>query len=92
MNSAANRDLVTGPGIVRYFQLDRRQLVYLKFIQEAYEGLSFMSTADRQQCIVRISYQPAVAADMEGLLTALAGEIALQEVAAPPPPGVHDHA
>lgn len=71
------------PGIVRYFQLNRRDLVYLKFIQEAYEGLSFMSTADQKACIVRISYQSTAATDMAGLLTALATEITLTEV--PPP-------
>lgn len=72
-------------GIVRHFQLNRRDLVYLKFIQEAYEGLSFMSTADQKACIVRISYQSTAATDMAGLLAALATEITLTEVPAPTP-------
>lgn len=76
--------LIPSSDIVRFFQLNRRDLVYLKFIQEAYEGLSFMSTADQKACIVRICYQQTVAADMEGFLTALATEISLTEVAAPP--------
>ena len=75
--------LIPSSDIVRFFQLDRRDLVYLKFIQEAYEGLSFMSTADQKNCIVRICYQRSVAQDMEGLLAALAGEISLTEVTAP---------
>ncbi len=76
--------LIPSSDIVRYFQLNRRDLVYLKFIQEAYEGLSFMSTADQKACIVRICYQQTVAPDMAGFLTALATEISLTEVAAPP--------
>jgi hypothetical protein len=79
------QSLIPSLGIVRYFQLGRRDLVYLKFIQEAYEGLSFMSTADQKACIVRIAYQQTAAADMEGLLTALAAEISLTEVDAPSP-------
>ena len=81
--TANPQSLIPSGDIVRFFQLDRHDLVYLKFIQEAYEGLSFMSTADARACIVRICYQPTVAPDMEGLLTALAREITLREV--PPP-------
>ena len=83
--TATPHTLIPTPGITRFFQLDRRDLVYLKFIQEAYEGLSFMSTADRKSCIVRISYQQSAAADMDGLLSALARDIQLIEVAAPSP-------
>ena len=75
--------LIPTPGITRFFQLDRHDLVYLKFVQEAYEGLSFMSTADQKACIVRISYQESTAADMDGLLLALGREIKLTEVADP---------
>jgi hypothetical protein len=85
MSATTPQSLIPSLGIVRYFQLDRRDLVYLKFIQEAYEGLSFMSTAHQKDCIVRIAYQQTAAADMEGLLTALASEISLTEVDAPPP-------
>ena len=79
----ARHALIPTDDITRFFQLHRHDLVYLKFIQEAYEGLSFMSTADRKSCIVRISYPHSAAVDMEGLLTALAREITLTEVAAP---------
>lgn len=76
--------LIPTTDICRYFQLARRDLVYLKFVQEAHEGLSFMSTVDRRECIVRICYPPTAANDMEGLLQALAEEITLTEVGAPP--------
>lgn len=69
--------------IERYFQLPRRELVYLKFILEAFEGLSTLSTVDNRAGIVKVSYPACFAADMTGLLAALAGEIPLAEVAEP---------
>jgi len=64
----------------RYFQLAGRDLVYLKFILEAYEGLSTMSTVDAGKGIVRVSYPRPFAADVAALLEALGAEIALTEV------------
>lgn len=67
----------------RYFRVNRRELVYLKFILEAYEGLSTLSTVDREGVIVRIGYPRCFSRDMDSLLQALGNEIALAEV--PPP-------
>lgn len=72
------------PTITRYFRVSRRELVYLKFITEAYEGLLTVSTVDRLEGIVTISYPDCSAGDAEHLLLALAGEIPLEEVATPP--------
>ncbi|GAM09756.1 hypothetical protein OR1_02037 [Geobacter sp. OR-1] len=68
---------------VSYFRVDRRNLVYLKFILEAYEGLSTMSTADRKEGIVRISCPEWAAADVRDLLDSLSREIGLVEVDEP---------
>jgi hypothetical protein len=68
---------------VRYFQVNRRDLVYLKFILEAYEGMSTMSTVSKDGVIVRITVPAGFAADMDSLLAALATEIPLQETVAP---------
>jgi hypothetical protein len=65
---------------VRFFKVDRKDLVFLKFILEAYEGLSTMSTADRKEGIVRISFSEWAAADVGILLDSLAREIKLKEV------------
>jgi len=69
----------------RYFRVDRRDLVYLKFILEAYEGLAVLSTVEREEAIVRIAYPSCTAADVDLLLRALAKEIDIAEV--PQPPG-----
>jgi len=64
----------------RYYQLASRDLVYMKFILEAYEGLSTMSTIDGKRGIVRVNYPVPFAADIAALMEALAKEIAVTEV------------
>ena len=64
----------------RYYQLASRDLVYMKFILEAYEGLSTMSTIDGKRGIVRVNYPVPFAADIAALMEALAEEITVAEV------------
>lgn len=64
----------------RYYQLASRDLVYMKFILEAYEGLSTMSTIDGKRGIVKVEYPVPFAADVAALMEALATEIAVTEV------------
>lgn len=71
--------------IVRYFRVDRRDLVYLKFILEAYEGMSTLSTVDRQVTIVRLTIPAGFADDMQLLLDSIGADISLTEAAAPAP-------
>ena len=66
----------------RYYQLASRDLVYMKFILEAYEGLCTMSTVDGKKGIVRLNYTLPFAADVAALMEALATEIAVTEVTA----------
>ncbi|GFO58237.1 DUF4911 domain-containing protein [Geomonas silvestris] len=66
----------------RYFQLASKDLVYLKFVLEAYEGLCTMSTVDGKRGIVKVNYPLPFAEDVHDLLEALCGEIALIEVGA----------
>ena len=64
----------------RFFQLASRDMVYMKFVLEAYEGLSTMSTIDGKRGIVRVNYPLAFAGDVAALMDALATEIAIREV------------
>lgn len=67
----------------RHFRTERRHLVYLKFVTEAYEGLCTLSTVDRKGGVVRITYSPEAEEDVSALLAALTREIALCETAPP---------
>lgn len=73
----------------RYFRLDRRDLAYLKFVVEAYEGLATLSTVERQETLVSLTTTPSLAQDLDGLIEALRGEITMTETA---PPGGNSHA
>jgi hypothetical protein len=64
----------------RYYQLASRDLVYMKFILEAYEGLSTMSTIDGKRGVVKVEYPVPFAEDVAALMQALATEIAVTEV------------
>lgn len=64
----------------RYYQLANRDIVYLKFIQEAHEGLSLMSTVDGKRGIIRINYPVCFESDVVAMMRALSEEIAMTEV------------
>ena len=66
--------------VVRYFQVNRRDLVYLKFILEAYDNMSVLSTVDAQEGIVRLIVPAGFAADMAELVEALQQDIRLTEL------------
>jgi hypothetical protein len=64
----------------RYYQLANRDMVYLKSILEAYEGLNTMSTIDGKRGIVRVSFPLCFAGDVERLMQEIAKEIGITEV------------
>lgn len=64
----------------RYYQLASRDMVYMKFVLEAHEGLSTMSTIDGKRGLVRVNFPLAFADDMADLMKALSAEIAVTEV------------
>ena len=68
------------PDIIRYFRVDRRQLVYLKFILEAYEGMSTLSTVEKSGVTVSLTVPAGFVHDMDRLIAALQSEITLVEI------------
>ena len=64
----------------RYYHLASRDIVHMKFVLEAYEGLSTMSTVDGKRGIVRVNYPLLFADDMAALMEALSAEIEIAEV------------
>jgi hypothetical protein len=72
----------------RYFRVERRDLVYLKFILEGYEGVAILSTVDPEGAVIRISNTCYFARDLDELIMGLAREIEIKEV--PPPEGRPD--
>ena len=67
--------------ICRYFQVARADMVYLKFILEAYEGMNVMSTVDNGAGIIRIAIMAGFEEDMDMLLAELGTQVVMQPVA-----------
>jgi hypothetical protein len=68
----------------RYFRLSRREIGYLRFILESYDGLAFVRTLDPREALVEIAFPISRRQDAGRLLEALAEECAMVETAAPP--------
>ena len=64
--------------VCRYFKVAHRDMVFLKFILEAYEGMSVMSTVDNKAGIIRIAIMPGFVADVDGLLADLGRQVTLE--------------
>ncbi len=63
----------------RTFRVSRREVAYLRFLLEGYDGLG-IQTSDAGSNLVTWRLPPSRAAEADALLAALAGEISLQEL------------
>jgi len=66
--------------IFRYFRVQHRDMVYLKFILEAYEGMNVMSTVDNVAGIIRVAIMDGFEDDMDRLLAELGRQVAMEAV------------
>lgn len=66
------------PMICRYFKVAHRDMVYLKFILEAYEGMNVMSTVDNCAGIIRVAIMPGFLEEMEALLEDLGKQVSME--------------
>lgn len=66
--------------IERFFRVNHRDMVYLKFILEAYEGMNVMSTVDNRAGIIRIAIMPGFEEDMDALLADLGRQVTMDPV------------
>ncbi len=66
--------------IRRYFTVRRRDIAYLRFIIESYDGLATLSTVDGRNGTVSLSMPPCFADEVNGLVRALEKEIGIKEI------------
>jgi hypothetical protein len=57
------------------YRVDPRQIHYLQFILEAYDGLAIMTTVDAREGRVQLAVPPGGEADARSLMAALEGEL-----------------
>ncbi len=61
--------------IKRYYRVDRREISFLKFIFEAYDGMATMTTTDPEKGLVVFHIAPGCEADVEMILNELKADI-----------------
>ena len=64
------------------FRVNRRDIAYLRFISEAYDGIMVLSTLDREAGVIRVTIAPGCAAEVARLIQGLAQEVMMEPVGA----------
>lgn len=66
--------------IEKHFKINRRDISYIKFILEGYEGLAIVTTIDRYDAIVKLVIAPDFVSEVENIVMALKDEIDIEEI------------
>jgi len=61
-------------------RIDPEQIYFLKFILEAYDNLTIMSTVDRIEGVMELKYPPELEQDVKGVLQGMAQRLKLEEI------------
>jgi hypothetical protein len=67
------------------FRVDRRQIVFLRFILEGYDGMAVMRTVDAKKGEVVVHVAPGCEDDVDALLSALRDDVRLTRQEPPQP-------
>ncbi|MDG4476787.1 DUF4911 domain-containing protein [Thiovibrio frasassiensis] len=61
------------------FRIDPEQIYFLKFILEAYDNLTIMSTVDQREGVVELKYPSELEEDVLGVVRSMAQRLRLEE-------------
>jgi hypothetical protein len=64
----------------RYYRVERDRIAFLKFILEAYEGITVLSTLDSERGIVMLSIAPGCEMETEAVLDDLKKDLLIEPV------------
>ena len=64
--------------IRRYYRIDRRQIAFLKFILEAYDGIATLSTIDSRQGIIALDIPPGCESEVAAVLKDLGQQMLIE--------------
>jgi hypothetical protein len=65
--------------------VDRRQIAFIKFVFEAYDGIAGMRTTDPAKGIIKLHIAPGCEEQVEQILRDLQKEILIRRLATEPP-------
>ena len=71
---------VPGETIKRYYRVDRRDIAFLRFIFEAYEGLAMIETLNPESGAVVFYIAPGCESEVDMILRDLKGDIIMEAV------------
>ena len=71
--------------VKRMFRVDRREIAYLRFIFEAYDGLAVVTTLDPQSGIVAFHISPGCEDDVQQILEDLGKDLMIEPLKDQPP-------
>jgi len=63
----------------KYFRIDRREISFLRFILEAYDGIAVVTTINAKEGLVRLSIAPGCVEEVESILNKLKKDILIEE-------------
>jgi hypothetical protein len=66
--------------VCKCFRVDRREIGFLRFIFEGYDGLAFLSTIDREAGEVSICMAAECKKEVEAILNGLTREMLIEPV------------
>ena len=69
--------------IQKYFKLDKKNISFMKFILEAYDGMAVMRTLDPGEGVVELMIAPNFEREVGEILDSLRDEIHLQAIDPP---------
>jgi hypothetical protein len=64
--------------IKKYYRMDRREICFLRFIFEAYDGIAVLRTLDPERGVVVLHVSPGCEADVEMILRELKRDIMIE--------------
>ncbi len=64
--------------IRRYYRVDRRQIAFLKFILEAYDGIATLSTIDSRRGVIALEIPPGCESDVDTVLADLGRQMRIE--------------
>jgi hypothetical protein len=69
----------------RYYRVDRRQINFIRFVIEAYEGIAVVTTLDRALGLIGVAVAPGCEAMAGSIISDLSRSILIEAAAAPVP-------
>jgi hypothetical protein len=69
--------------ITKYYRVDRREIFFLKFILEAYDGIAMFTTIDPDAGIVMLHVSPGCESEVDMVLNDLKKNILIQQTVKP---------